>query len=402
MNLRECIIKKYTKFFFTSGSFVGKKYFRVYLFAFVLTVVASVMYFAFQDRGKKEILFVGSAPLSGPAKQLGVEYTSGIDTYFRYANETGLIGQDKVVFEAMDDQYEPFLTKMNIAKAIKQKNLYGVLGVVGTPTAEQAVKIALGEGVAFLMPLSGAEFLYGGNPLIFTLRPSYKKEAEAMVRYMQANNIKSAAIVYQNDSFGLTALNALSKSIEGTQVKLVAEGVYNRNTLSINYALTEIIKHSPQAVIIAGTQKPTVELMKKAAENKADTLFFNFSFGGYEPILEEARKKNINLNNVFIAQVVPSLSANGSEDAKLFLDLYPKYHPNSKPNSIAFEGFLAAKIIISALGQDRDSREGFIKALSAINVELAGKKLSYLHDHNGLKNTYLLRLTDTGGVAIDE
>ncbi|HOI83344.1 MAG TPA: ABC transporter substrate-binding protein, partial [Campylobacterales bacterium] len=283
------------------------------------------------------------------------------------------------------------------------QNVYGVLGVVGTPTAEEAMKIAINESIPFLMPLTGAEFLYDANHLTFTLRQSYKQEAATMVKYMLAHDIKKVAIVYQNDSFGLTALNAFSKSIAGSGIKLVTEGVYNRNTLSINYALGEIIKYSPQAVIIAGTQKPTVELIKRAEDNKLEALFFNFSFGGYEPIYEEARKKRVNLNKIFITQVVPPLMTNENEDTRAFKTLYAKYYPSSKPNSIAFEGFLAAKTVVSALAKARNSRSDFIKSLSSMQIELAGKKLLYAeNDHGGLKDTYLLKLGENGGILVNE
>ncbi len=382
---------------------MNKKYFKFYILVFAALCGVWALYISFQTPPPKDIVFVGSAPLSGPTKHLGVEYSNGIDTYFRYANENGLLGKDRVSLDIYDDQYEPFLTKVNITKAIKQQNVYGVLGVVGTPTAEEAMKIAINEGIPFLMPLTGAEFLYDANHLTFTLRPSYKQEAATMVKYMLAHDIKKVAIVYQNDSFGLTALNAFSKSIAGSGIKLVTEGVYNRNTLSINYALGEIIKYSPQAVIIAGTQKPTVELIKRAEDNKLETLFFNFSFGGYEPIYEEARKKRVNLNKIFITQVVPPLMTNENEDTRAFKTLYAKYHPSSKPNSIAFEGFLAAKTVVSALAKARNSRSDFIKSLSSMQIELAGKKLLYAeNDHGGLKDTYLLKLGENGGILVNE
>lgn len=360
-------------------------------------------YFFFYAEKNKEILFISSAAMSGPAKNLGVEYTSGINSYFKYANEQKMLGGDKISFEIYDDQYEPFLTKTNITKAIKKPNIYGVLGVVGTPTAEEAMKIAINNDIPFLMPFSGAEFLYSNNELTFTLRPSYKKEAERMVKYMTASSIKRVAIVYQNDSFGLAALSAFSKSIANSNIELVAEGVYNRNTLSINYAFNEIKKQRPDAVVIAGTHKPSIAVIKKAADENMNCLFFNFSFAGYEPLYEEAKKKAVNLNNIFITQAVAPLFIH-SDTADEFKKIYQKYYPEQKPNSIAFEGFLAGKTIVKALSLSKKrSLQGFIDSLTTLNMQLSNENLAYTaNDHAGLKRTYLLRFDKNGSTLIDE
>ena len=375
------------------------------LILFAITLIIIYFLFSFERENKKDIVFGCSAALSGPLQENGIDYTNGIVCGFKAANDAGGIQNRHVKLRVLDDQYEPFITSKNITSLMLDSDLFGILGVVGTPTSEEALKITARTQIPFLMPLSGAEFLYNyPYKHLFTLRPSYADEARRMVKHMQKKNIHKIAIFYQNDSYGLASLYALQQAVRSTPIKIVAEGVYNRNTLSIHYAFNEITKAHPETVIIGGALKPTVEFIRKTAQFNPNLTFYTFSFVGYEPLRKTLLSENLKNVPMYMTQTVPPLSKNLPEIA-LFKRLYKHYYPSKEPTSIAFEGYLASQIILKALSNSSTlSRSSFEHSLSKLEFSLVDRQMIRYSKtyHRGLQNVYLLPLNSETGGDVDE
>lgn len=358
------------------------------------TIALSIfVYYYFIETNTKEILFGTSVALSGPLQEIGIQYTNGINTYFKYINDNGGINGTKINFIIKDDQYEPLIAIENISSLIRNnKNLFAILGTVGTPTAEETIKYAVKSNTPYLMPFSGADFLYTNNyKNIYTLRPSYKDEAFEMVKYLLSNNIYDIAIFYQNDSYGLSALKGINEAIKGTSISILAEGIYNRNTISIYSALEEIRKTKPKAIIMAGAYKPSIEFINQAVKKGYDWEFLNFSFVGLEPLQNEIQNHK---NKILVAQSIPPLSYR-NKDSEEYQKLFKQYYPNMLPNSVAFEGFLVAKVVVNALQNTKNlTKQNFLNSLNNTNMTLFDNSiLKYTNkNHNGLKTVYLLQV----------
>lgn len=375
------------------------------LILIVITLLVIYFLFPIERQNKKDIVFGCSAALSGPLQDNGIDYTNGILCGFEALNDAGGIKKRHLKLRILDDQYEPFITGKNIVSLMKDPNLFGILGVVGTPPSEEALKITARTHIPFLMPLSGAEFLYNyPYKHLFTLRPSYSDEARKMVEHMQHQKIRKIAIFYQNDSYGLASLYALQQAVHSTPIKIIAEGVYNRNTLSIHYAFNEITKVDPDAVVIGGALKPTVEFIRKTAQFNPRLTFYTFSFVGYEPLRKALLSENLKNVPMYMTQTVPPLSKNLPEIV-LFKRLYKHYYPTKEPTSIAFEGYLASQVIIHALNESSIiSRSAFEKSLSKLEFKLVDRQMIRYSktQHQGLQNVYLLPLNSETGGTIDE
>lgn len=370
-----------------------------------VAIVAYMVTLPFDRKDDTDIVFGCSAALSGPLQENGIDYTNGILCGFNAVNDAGGIQNHHLRLRVLDDQYEPFITGKNITSLLLDPNLFGILGVVGTPPSEEAMKITTRSQIPFLMPLSGAEFLYNyPYKNVFTLRPSYSDEARRMVNHMQRQNIRKIAIFYQNDSYGLASLYALQQAVRSTPIEIIAEGVYNRNTLSIYYAFNEITKAAPDAVVIGGALKPTVEFIRKTAQFSPKLTFYTFSFVGYEPLRKALLAERLIDAPTYMTQTVPPLSKNLPE-ITLFKRLYQHYYPSKEPTSIAFEGYLASQVILKALNKSSTiSRSSFERSLSDLEFMLVDRQMIRYGktQHQGLHNIYLLKLnSDTGG-DVDE
>jgi branched-chain amino acid transport system substrate-binding protein len=194
----------------------------------------------FEDR----IVFGQSAAFDGPAAALGLGMREGILAAFSEVNAAGGVTGHRLELVSYDDGYEPEKAIANTKRLISEDGVFALVGEVGTPTSNAAQPIATEAGVPFIGPFTGAAFLRNpslGN--VINIRGSYDQETEAWIQHLTSDlGVKRIAILYQDDTFGRAGLSGVSKALEKRNMKLVAEGTYERNTTAVKTALLAIRK----------------------------------------------------------------------------------------------------------------------------------------------------------------
>ena len=109
----------------------------------------------FDDR----IVFGQSAALKGPAAALGLGMREGILAAFHEANATGGVHGRKLELISYNDDYEPEVAIAKTNKLIEEDKVFALIGEVGTPTSKAVQPIATEQGVPFIAPFTGADFL---------------------------------------------------------------------------------------------------------------------------------------------------------------------------------------------------------------------------------------------------
>ncbi len=355
-----------------------------------VVIVISLYFFISKKSDYKEIIFGSSLSIQGTNKQLGNEVVEGINTYFKYINDNNGIKNKSIKFIYYDDKYEPQNTLVNTKKLIKNKNLFGLLGYIGTPTVKKILPI-IGD-IPFIAPYTGASFLRTTTKTnIINLRSSYKEEIESIVNYLyDSKHIRRFAIFYQNDDYGIDNYNAIVEALNKKNLKLTGEGTYKRNTLSIKHALLEIKKTNPQAIILAGAYKPSAIFIKHVRENFTNNVIFvPISFVNANALIKELDYKGI---NIIFSQTVPSYTNKNLLIAQEYLELLQKYYPNSKPSFASFEGFISAKIVVRALRNIKGdiTQDKFLNNLKNFrDLDLDGITINYKNNQL-LNQVYLL------------
>src|SRR5438105_2579879 len=82
-----------------------------------------------------EIVFGQAAALEGPAAALGQGMRAGILAAFEEANRNGGVHGRKLKLVSVDDGYEPDKSIVAVKKLIEDEKVFGLIGPVGTPTA---------------------------------------------------------------------------------------------------------------------------------------------------------------------------------------------------------------------------------------------------------------------------
>lgn len=363
----------------------------IILFLFSLIIIVLFIFFI-QNKKDGNIVLGASLPLSGINQDLGNEVIEGANSYFSHINARGGVNNKHIQLMFYDDKYEPQNTIKNIHRLLDVDNAFALFGFVGTPTTKKVLPIVVDTEIPFIAPYTGASFLRDSNiPNIVNFRASYQQEIEGIVDYLYTKkNVTKFAIFYQNDDFGEEGYIALVKSLQKRELKLVAEGTYKRNTLSVTHAIHEIKSAKPQAIIIVGAYKPSARFIKKAKECCFENVIFApISFVNSDALIRELECEG---DNILFSQTVPSFDDDNLEVAKEYKRLLKFYYPTSKPTHVSFEAFLAAKSVVKAIKNSGASLNAstFLYNLKHLDKNaLDGVPIKYKNSQL-LNKTYLL------------
>ncbi len=368
-----------------------KKAFLIF-FVCVIILPAIVYILFYKDYYEKDIILGSSLPLSGINKDLGNEIIEGANSYFSHINARGGVNGKHIKYIYYDDKYEPQNTLTNIHKLLNDDKVFALFGFAGTPTAKQVLPLVIDSGIPFIAPYTGASFLRNLNtPNIVNFRSSYTQEIEAIVDYLyRKKGLTKFAIFYQNDDYGEEGYISLVEALQKRNLRLMGEGTYKRNTLSIGHGLNEIKATTPEVVIIVGAYKPSARFIQKARDCcLKDVIFAPISFVHSDALVREL---DGNGTNILFSQTVPSFNDTALAVADEYLNLLKFYYPSAQPTHVSFESFLAAKSVVEALKKVQGPLNGqkFLYNLKELDKSILGEIPIKYHNSQLLNKVYLL------------
>ena len=355
----------------------------------------------FDDR----IVFGQSAALKGPAAALGLGMRDGILAAFQEANATGGVHGRKLDLISYNDGYEPEMAIANTKRLIDEDKVFALIGEVGTPTSNAVQPITTEQGVPFIGPFTGADFLRDPSLTnVVNIRASYRPGNRGLDR---ASDNRSWPVA---DSHSVPRRLIRPRRPRGGQealekrgLGLVAEGTYMRGTTAVKRALLAIRKGHPQAVVMVGAYKPCAEFIKLAHMIKLDAVFVNISFVGSEALAEELGRDG---EGVVVTQVVPLPDDVNIPLVARYQRALKAVNPNAKPGFVSLEGYVAGRLVVEALNTLGNSvtRAGLLSTIRDVGVfDLDGITLSYgPGDNQGMDKVYLTVIQPDGSFkAVD-
>ena len=298
----------------------------------------------------ERILFGQSAALSGPAKELGRNMRLGILAAFDEVNARGGVNGRTLELQSLDDAYEPEDAIVMTRHLIEQEQVFALIGAVGTPTSRSATPIARGAGVPYIAPFTGAAFLRDDEwDNIINLRASYNQETEEMVaRLTNDLGLTRISVMYQNDSFGRAGFRGVVGALERRDMEPTSIGIYPRNTTAVKTALLDLRQGDPEAVIMIGAYEPVARLIQWARRTDMDAVFMTVSFVGSNALAQELGPDGA---GVLVTQVVPFPEDDSLPVVHAYLDALADHDLEAEPGFVSLEGYLAGRLVISALEQ---------------------------------------------------
>lgn len=339
-----------------------------------------------------------SAPFTGPAAQLGLQFNLGAQLLLDQVNANGGVNGRRIELKRLDDGYEPERCAANTKQFISD-GVFALFGYVGTSTSLAALPLATEAKLPFFAPFTGAQALREPfNRYAIHVRASYFDETAAIVRQVTSIGIKKVAVFYQNDAYGKTGLEGVQRALKALNMETAAVGTVERNSTEVAQALKDIMAIKPEAIVQIGAYKACATFIRLARQQGYGGNFYNVSFVGTQALIDElgAMAKGVAVSQVMPFPYSPATPLSGEYLAAL------KDKRGVAPNYSGIEGFVAAKVFVEALrlaGRGA-SREAFIDAVGGMkDLNLGGFPLDFgPQKHTGSRFVELTLLTEDGRV----
>lgn len=364
-----------------------------------------------------EIKIGMSAVFSGASRELGQNMKLGVETSFQAANAAGGVHGRKLTLTALDDGYEATRAAGTMKELLEEREVFAVVGNVGTPTSVVAAPYAAQRKTVFFGAFTGAPVLRQDPPdrYVFNYRASYKEETAKSVKFLlEAKRFapEQIAVFAQEDSYGDAGFEGVTKALRAmghANVETLRVG-YKRNTTDIDAAVSSIMKYVSRntdisetgtaaehaekrpvrAIIMIATYRAAAKFIQRirSSPRMRNTLFMNVSFVGSETLAEELASLGPTLcSNVYVTQVVPPFDS-GATSVLRYRRQLAAFQPQAQPGFVSLEGFIVGSIFVEALkraGPDLTS-EKLVDTLEQIDgLDLGfGTKIAYsMSEHQG-------------------
>ena len=340
------------------------------------------------DSSAPEIVLGMSTALTGGVENLGQGMQRGILAGLARANRDGGMNGRKLRLIALDDEYEPTRTALNVRQLIEKENVLAIIGDVGTSTAIVAIPLTNDQKTLFFAPFSGGTILRKVPPdrYVINFRASYAEETAAMVdALIDIGGLKPEEIAFftQRDSFGDDGFVLGLAALEHHGLKdprSILDVRYQRNTLAVEGAVANLLMADkpPRAVVMVGACAPCAKFIRLCRDSDLDPIFLGVSFVDGNSLADAIGQTDA---RIIVTQVVPDPSDEGFPMAVEYRTDLKAIDPLAAAGFVDFEGYIAARILTLALESIRGSitREGVVDALDGLgNFDIGlGKTLLF-------------------------
>lgn len=232
----------------------------------ILLAITLIIGMVSQVYGGGKVYKVGlSLAITGPTSDAGNPYAKGVEDYFRFVNDTKLLGDDRIECTIRDDQYQTDITKRNFEDFLDQ----GIVFYLNYSTGSTlALKKDFDEVQIPVLPASFHAGNVEGSKYIFLPIASYSEQVVLLAEYIVKNNISGKAKVamfIHPSAFGRGPVSDLEKAVAaGLNIEMV-EVVEHGKDLDNTAMLQRLMSKGVQYVICQTIQSPVATMLKDAA-----------------------------------------------------------------------------------------------------------------------------------------
>ncbi len=317
------------------------------LFAFTTSVYA----------GGKVYKLGFSGAITGPTSDAGNPLSKGIEDWFKYVNDTKMLGEDKIECVIRDDQYKTDVTKRNFEEYLDD----GIVFYLNYSTGSTlGLKQDFEEEQMPVAPSSYHEGNLVDSNYIFIPVATYSENVVALAEYV-ANNHKGGgtpkvALFIHPSAFGRGPLEDTKKAIKsGLKIEIV-EVVEHGKDLDNSAMLKRLLSKDIQYVISHTVQSPVATMLKdssrlgvtaKSFGEKGKLTFLGAHYTGGSDLIALAA----DAAEGFLWTCSYNLTSEKNDKSKQQLALAKKYNRDSKAaNSHNYAaGILQAQIPTEAI-----------------------------------------------------
>lgn len=215
-----------------------------------------------------EIRIGQTMPYSGPVSPYAV--IGKVEAaYFKMLNDQGGVNGRKIVFDSVDDGFNPGKTVQLTRKLVEQDHVAFIFGSLGTPTGIAVRGYLNAQKIPQLFLASGANAL--GDPAKFPwtmhFNPSNRTEAQIYAKYiLKEKPGAKIGVLYEGDDFGRDYLRGLKDVLGDKYASTVVEASYVTSDPTVDTQVISLQGAGAQTLLLAATSRWAAQAIHKTAE----------------------------------------------------------------------------------------------------------------------------------------
>ncbi|MDD9301826.1 MAG: ABC transporter substrate-binding protein [Desulfobacter sp.] len=206
-----------------------------------------------------------SLAITGPTSDAGNPYAKGVENYFKFVNETGVLGKDKIDCTIRDDQYKTDVTKRNFEEYLDQ----GIVMYLNYSTGSTlGLKRDFEEEQIAVLPASYHAGNLDDSNYIFLPVASYSEQLVALSEYVVKNHKgdkPKVAMFIHPSAFGRGPVDDAKKAVEAGLNMEIIEVVEHGKDLDNSAMLKRLLSKEVQYVLCHTVQSPVATVLKDSA-----------------------------------------------------------------------------------------------------------------------------------------
>lgn len=325
----------------------------------------------------KDIVIAQIAPLSGPQAVTGKAIAAGARLYINHINAQGGINGSPIRLVRKDDGQKPEETLRLVKESLKEEEPpVAFLGTVGTNNVEALVKdgILARSNVPLVGAVSGASSVIGA-PGVFVVKAGYRDEVERLFAHLSQLGQKQVGLVFQDDALGADVIVGAEVAAARNGISLVTQAGYERNTTKVEAAVNAVLKANPQAVFLGATTAAAIEFVRQYRQKGGLATLYGLSIIDTQQLLD---KLGPGLARGYAFSVVVPLEQQNTLSLNREYSRLKAAANDPELSARSMEGFIAAKVLVSALRQGGGNGPAVLKALQAMRkVDLGGYAIDF-------------------------
>jgi branched-chain amino acid transport system substrate-binding protein len=345
---------------------------------FLVAAVLTVMCFGFSAHA--EVYKIGlSLAITGPTSDAGNPYSKGVEDYFRYVNDTKMLGNDKIESMIRDDQYQNDVTKRNFEEFLDAGMEFYLNYSTGSTLA---LKRDFEEEKIPVLPASFHHGNLDDSKYIFLPIGSYSNQSIGLAEYIVNNHkdgVPKVAMFIHPSAFGRGPVEDVRKTIDAGLKMEIVEVVEHGKDLDNTAMLQRLMSKNVQYVLSHTVQSPVATLIKDAERlgltaktfgEKGKLTFLGAHYTGGNDLIDLAGSAAEN----FYWTTSYTLTSEPGEGTTFQLELAKKYGRDDKTaNSHNYtNGIMVAQIATEVIKRTKAKgkaikRENLYDELNAMN-----------------------------------
>jgi branched-chain amino acid transport system substrate-binding protein len=208
----------------------------------------------------------GIFSVTGPVSFLGDPEKKSLEMVIDEINAKGGIDGHPLEPVIYDDEGDPGKARLAATKLVSKDNVLAIIGPSLTPTTLAIIPVAEEEKIPLISCAAGIKITEPVKPWVFKTAQSDVLAVAAIYQYMKGHGIKKVGIMTQEDAFGESGKEQLTKQAAQFGIEVVQAESFGTKDTDMTAQLTKIRAAQPDAIICWGTNPGPAVIAKNVKQ----------------------------------------------------------------------------------------------------------------------------------------